>query len=179
VRRDPGTEEATASGHARGDDRDGGAQGDGAGEAGGVMDRPTHSAEMDRRQMEQIANEALLWQQSIEAADLATVALLTFKDDRLVAMAWMQWTWRSNPSAYEVGVRALAVDMVSEGLTDTQRETWAIMMDGYEGTAITHDPGVYELAPAIATKHERHLTDDATHIGAADESIIERLRSAA
>jgi len=126
-----------------------------------------------------MTNAETLQQQSLDAADLATVALLTFRDDRLIAMAWLSWTWRTNPSDYEIGVRSLAVDMVSEGLTPTQWETWRIMCDGYDGTQITHDPGVAELAPAMAAKHLRPMTDDATHIGAADESIIERLRSAA
>ena len=143
------------------------------------MDRPTHSKELDRRDAEARANEATHIQQSLDAADLATVALLTFRDDRLIAMAWLSWTWRTNPSDYEAGVRSLAVDMVSEGLTPTQWETWRIMCDGYDGTQITHDPGVAELAPAMAQKHLRPLEDEAAYIGAADESILQRLRSAA
>jgi hypothetical protein len=126
-----------------------------------------------------MTNAEILQQQSLDAADLATVALLTFRDDRLIAMAWLSWTWRTNPSDYESGVRALAVDMVSEGLTETQRATWEIMLDGYYGTELVHDPGVYELAPVMAAKHLRPLHDDATHIGAADETILERLRAAA
>ncbi len=115
-----------------------------------MTDRPTHDAPLDRRDAEALANERAHQLEYLAAADLATAALINHQDDRLAAAVWIMW--HDDTATTAGGVRALAVDMVTDRFSEAETAAWLIMRDGRE-SPVPADPDVYELAQAIGSKH--------------------------
>jgi hypothetical protein len=138
-----------------------------------AFDRATHSAALDRADADDLrAVRRQEWQRH-DAKDLATVALLKWPGDRLAALGWVAFVWRSQPDAYEVDVQRFAVEMLRDGLSESERETWdrvAANRETLDGTEM----GL--MVDAVTAKHERH--QEPLHMGAADPETIERLRAA-
>jgi hypothetical protein len=138
------------------------------------MDRPTHNSQWDREQAAQMADEQRQRLQMHDAHDLADAARMRYPDDDLSALAWVAFVWRSRPDAWETEVRRFAIELMRDDLTERDRGTWDRVVANRETGHLT---AMATILDAVQAKHDRHT--DPTHIGAADESIIDRLRAAA
>ena len=142
-----------------------------------AYDRPTHSAELDRRDDADLKAVQKQVRQMEDAYDLVAVARIKWPDDDLGALGWVAYVWRRTPDAWETVVRQLAIEMLRDDLSDADRETWDRVGANRE---TMHCTPVSDLIDAVTAKHEVHHErhQEPLHIGAADHETIDRLRAA-
>ena len=129
-----------------------------------AYDRPTHSAALDRADADDLrAVRRQEWQRH-DAKDLATVALLKWPGDRLAALGWVAFVWRSQPDAYEVDVQRFAVEMLRDECTDEERDTWDRVAAARSIDSVTL---LDRLADAMAAKRANSNAAGAVGVGVA------------
>lgn len=138
-----------------------------------AYDRPTHSAELDRRDDADLKAVQKQVRQMEDAYDLVAVARIKWPDDDLGALGWVAYVWRRNPDQWETVVRHLAIEMLRDDLSDADRATWDRVVANRE---TLNDTEMGRLVDAVTAKHDRD--HEPLHLGAADHETIERLRAA-